>query len=119
MRSRRHKPVRKRVVIALLAFFLILAGIGLIKVAKYFPVLWQLLFQKEVQLKETKEKRVNVLLLGVGGGTHEGPDLTDTVIFTSIDPQNKKVTLVSIPRDFWIPDLNAKINAAYTFGEEK
>jgi anionic cell wall polymer biosynthesis LytR-Cps2A-Psr (LCP) family protein len=41
------------------------------------------------------------------------------VIFVSIDPKNKKTTLISIPRDVWIADLNAKINAAYTYGEEK
>jgi len=119
MRSRIKSHVRKRVFVALLVFVLILFGIGLFKLIKFVPVFWELIFQKEVVLKETKENRINVLLLGVGGGTHEGPDLTDTVIFTSIDPNTKRVTLVSLPRDLWIPELNAKINAAYTFGEEK
>src|SRR5205814_7952897 len=74
---------------------------------------------KKIQLKETTENRVNVLLLGIGGGTHEGPDLTDTIIFVSIDPNTKKITMVTIPRDLWVPELRAKINTAYTFGEEK
>ena len=117
--QRKKAHVRKRVFTALLFFFLILLGIGLFKLVKFLPVFWELMVQKEVVLKETKENRVNVLLLGVGGGDHEGPDLTDTVIFASLDPKTKRVTLVSLPRDLWIPDIGAKVNAAYTFGEEK
>lgn len=117
--TRIKSHVRKRVFFALLVFVLILFGIGLFKLVKFIPVFWELVFKKEVDLKKTEQSRVNVLLLGVGGGKHEGPDLTDTVIFTSIDPKTKRVTLVSLPRDLWIPELNAKINAAYTFGEEK
>jgi len=118
-RSRRRSRVRKRVGAALIVFFLLLIGIGLFSVLKYLTVIPQVLFNKGVHLKETKEKQINMLLLGIGGGTHEGPDLTDTIIFASIDPQNKHVTLVSLPRDLWVPDLNAKINATYTFAEEK
>ncbi|HSA84047.1 MAG TPA: LCP family protein [Patescibacteria group bacterium] len=119
MHSRRQRHVRKRVVIALFVFFLILGGLVGLKVAKFIPPLFDLTFTKEIQLKETKEKRINLLLLGVGGGTHEGPDLTDTIIFASIDPVLQKVTLVSIPRDLWIADLRAKINTMYVFAEEK
>ncbi len=117
--STRQKRVRKRVFAAILVFFLVIFGIGIVKFGRYFPALWDLFFKKEIQLKETKEKRVNILILGVGGGTHEGPDLTDTMIFASIDPEKKNVTLVSIPRDLWIPELKAKINTAYTYGEAK
>jgi len=119
MRSRRRSPVRKRVIIALLVFCLILGGVGVFKLAKYVSVLWQLSTTRDVHLKETPEKRINLLLLGVGGGRHDGPNLTDTIIFVSIDPPTKKVSLVSIPRDLWMPEVSAKINATYTFGEEK
>lgn len=44
---------------------------------------------------------------------------TDTIILARMDPQNKKVTLVSIPRDTYV-DLGVngkqKINAAYSYG---
>jgi LCP family protein required for cell wall assembly len=117
---RRTRRVRKRVFLAFLVFILIIIGIIIASAAKYLPALWDLTFKQNViQLKETKEKRVNLLLLGVGGGTHDGPNLTDTIIFASIDPATKKVTLVSLPRDLWVPDLNAKINTVYTFAEEK
>jgi LCP family protein required for cell wall assembly len=88
---------------------------------KYLPVLWDLMSKKEINLKtaSAQDHKINMLLLGVGGGTHDGPDLTDTIIFASIDPTSKKVTLVSLPRDLWVPDLNSKINAGYTYAEEK
>lgn len=119
MHSRRQRHVRTRVIIALIVFFLILGGLVGLKIGKYLPALFDLTFKKEIELKVTQEKRINVLLLGVGGGTHDGPDLTDTIIFASIDPVLQKVTLVSIPRDLWIPDLSAKINAMYVYGEER
>ncbi len=75
-------------------------------------------FNKNIDLKKTQD-RINILLLGVGGGIHQGPDLTDTMIFASLDPENNKVTLVSVPRDLWITDLNARINTAYSTAEAK
>jgi polyisoprenyl-teichoic acid--peptidoglycan teichoic acid transferase len=60
--------------------------------------------------------RTNILLLGSGGPGHDGPDLSDTVIFISVKNDTGAVTLISIPRDFWIPSLRAKINAAYYYG---
>ncbi len=81
--------------------------------------MFQLLFNKNIDLKKTTNNHINILLLGIGGGNHEGPNLTDTIIFMSIDPKTKKIDLFSIPRDMWVPDLRAKINTAYAYGEEK
>lgn len=62
--------------------------------------------------------RTNFLLLGVAGGDHDGADLTDTIIFVSVDTSGK-VTMVSIPRDIWVSSLRAKINTAYHYGTDK
>ncbi len=69
------------------------------------------------------EAPFNVLLLGYGGAGHEGGDLTDTMIVAHIAPKDKKVTLISIPRDLWVPiptkgeeTTHFKINAAYAIG---
>lgn len=73
-------------------------------------------------LKGEGDGRVNVLLMGRGGGNHDGPDLTDTMMLASIDPVNHTSTLISIPRDLWvdIPNQGAmKINAAFESGEFK
>lgn len=69
-------------------------------------------------LKSTN-KRMNLLLLGIAGGDHEGSDLTDTMIFSSVDLETGDVVLLSIPRDIWLESLKAKINTAYYYGEEK
>lgn len=107
----------------LLAALLVLMGIivlgQIIMVGfKYSPVLFQLIFNKEVSLKKQNDN-INILILGIGGGKHEGPNLSDTIIFASINQENNKITMVSIPRDFWVPDINAKLNTAYAQGEEK
>lgn len=73
-------------------------------------------------LKGEGSGRVNVLLMGRGGGTHNAPDLTDTLMVASIDPVNKTATLISLPRDLWInlPKQGAmKLNAAWQSGEFK
>jgi LCP family protein required for cell wall assembly len=66
-------------------------------------------------LKGEGEGRINVLLLGRGGGNHDGPDLTDTILVASIDPINKTASLVSIPRDLWVTTngSSTKINAVF------
>lgn len=70
-------------------------------------------------LKGESSGRINVLLLGRGGGTHNAPDLTDTIMLASIDPVNHKVVLLSIPRDMWVAVKNKgpmKLNAAWQTG---
>ncbi len=63
--------------------------------------------------------RTNILFLGMGGLGHDGGMLTDTIIFSSLNLKTDSVTMISIPRDIWVPTLNAKINAAYEIGEKK
>lgn len=53
----------------------------------------------------------NVILLGYGGAGHEGSLLTDSIITVHIDTNTKKVTMITIPRDLWVPG-DHKINAA-------
>lgn len=63
--------------------------------------------------------QINILLLGMGGEGHEGPYLTDTMILAQIRPDIGKVTLTSIPRDYWAKQPSGesdKINAAFTYG---
>lgn len=63
--------------------------------------------------------QTNILILGKGGKGHEAPDLTDTMIFASVDNSTSKITLVSLPRDIWIYDLKTKLNSAYFWGNKK
>lgn len=70
-------------------------------------------------LKGEGDGRVNILLLGIGGPGHDGPDLTDTIMVMSVDPVNNTATMLSVPRDLWVKQpvnyfgAEQKINAAY------
>ena len=75
------------------------------------------LFSKD-SLK-TYDNQVNILLLGIAGGQHEGPNLSDSNIVANYNFKTNKLTTVSIPRDLWSPTLNDKINSAYAYGEAK
>lgn len=61
--------------------------------------------------------RTNILILGKGGGSHEAPDLTDTIIFVSLSHKDNTITMISLPRDIWVTDLRAKLNSTYYYGE--
>src|ERR1035437_10133567 len=97
-------PKKKLIPIIVVIVLLIFIGKLIISNANLFPFMFQLIFNRDIQLKQS-DSRINILLLGIGGGNHDGPNLTDTIIFASLDPNNNKVTIVSIPRDLWMPDL--------------
>jgi polyisoprenyl-teichoic acid--peptidoglycan teichoic acid transferase len=65
----------------------------------------------------------SILLLGYGGGTHDGGLLTDSMMLAQIRPHDEEVRLISIPRDLWVAIpisekeiINRKINEAYAIG---
>ena len=60
----------------------------------------------------------NFLVLGIRGEGDDSPNLADSMIILSYDHATKTPTLISIPRDLWVPSLQAKINTAYYYGEE-
>lgn len=112
---------KKKPLIIVGIFVAILVIFFIAKTASFYPFLFQLFFDKGVNLKQTDNK-INILILGIGGGNHEGPNLTDTIILANLNEDDNKVTLFSIPRDLWFPDLNGKdkkINNAYADGERK
>lgn len=77
-----------------------------------------LVSNKDVPLKKYQD-RTNVVILGIAGGDHDGPDLTDTIMFLSFDFAKHDIVLISIPRDIWLPSIRDKINTAYHYGEGK
>ncbi|MBI4034402.1 LCP family protein [Candidatus Saccharibacteria bacterium] len=73
------------------------------------------------QLNQEGDGRVNILLTGIGGPGHDGPNLTDTILIASLDPINDRADLISLPRDLWVALPTGgynKVNAAFAFGRE-
>ncbi|HKZ34932.1 MAG TPA: LCP family protein, partial [Patescibacteria group bacterium] len=72
---------------------------------------------------EQERGRTNILLLGKGGGTHPGANLTDSNIFMSVDNSTGDTVMISLPRDIWVEELEQpednKLNRMYEIGEEK
>ncbi len=65
--------------------------------------------------------RVNVLIMGYGGGSHDGANLTDSMMVISLIPNGGVTTMISVPRDLWISvpgnvGAEAKLNTAYQDG---
>ncbi|HVT01445.1 MAG TPA: LCP family protein [Patescibacteria group bacterium] len=99
---------------------LAILAIGLIALIFAGFFVYKFNIKKEIVLKkEQKTGNINLLILGIGGGTHDGPNLTDTIIVAMVNPTKNTVNLVSVPRDLWIPDINGKINKTYQLGLDK
>lgn len=128
------QPKVKRVYLPKIKVFVLLALAALAVVLLTKAVIWgmhfrgqtgltpgailRLVFDNGVKLKTT-DGRTNILILGIGGGSHEGADLTDTMMMLSVDNQKPSLAMFSIPRDIWSETLKDKINSAYHYGEEK
>lgn len=69
-------------------------------------------------LKGYDEGRINILLLGVAGDYRPGKYLTDTIMLASINTEDFKVGLFSLPRDLLIKQdgYYVKINSIYQEG---
>lgn len=74
-------------------------------------------------LKGEGDGRVNILVIGIGGSSHRGGMLADSIMVLSIDPVNKEIAYISIPRDLKVPIPKPfggydKINAVHSYGEQ-
>ena len=66
--------------------------------------------------------RVNVLMIGYGGGDHDGAYLADSIQILSIDPETDTTTSIPIPRDLWVEGVaaypqNGKTNEVFSSGQ--
>jgi polyisoprenyl-teichoic acid--peptidoglycan teichoic acid transferase len=128
--------MNKRRIIAFTITFLIIIGIIVVPVALATKI-YQNIFVSPVSPVSFETAKTskgptptpdplrifNVLLLGYGGGNHDGALLTDSMILAQINPRKKEAHLISIPRDIWVQlpiykdkTQGFKINAAYAIG---
>lgn len=75
-------------------------------------------------LREDENGRSNFLVFGTAeddeGGTHDGGNLTDSIMVISVDQDKNDAYMISLPRDLWVEyqeictvGMQGKINAAY------
>ena len=135
------KPTGKKIFkVFLLVLFLAILGLGGFVLARatnlgskifvgektsFYNKLGQLVRSatgRDVLLLGEDKGQVNILLLGIGGAGHDGGYLSDTIILAQIRPEDKKVSLISVPRDY-LADLGPlgfrKIHAAFAEGYSK
>ena len=102
----KRKMILKRIIIIILiAVFLgalLFTGVARALVALRIINMPQVLNVAGADLPVDEDGFTNILLLGQGDESHDGKDLTDTIMIASIDPQKtKSVVLLSLPRDLY------------------
>lgn len=97
---------------------LILIGIFRNQLNSFFSVFYGVTIDKAIHLTAPKKESFNIAILGIGGGKHDGPLLTDTMILANVNIEQNKVHMFSIPRDLWIPEVKEKINAVYALAQK-
>lgn len=109
-------------ILAMIVLIVVKSGIWLQRVVKATGLspgtLVRLVFNTGAPLVNSAD-RTNILVLGIGGGTHAGADLTDTMIVLSLRQKNYSMALISLARDIWSDSLKDKINTSYHYGQEK
>lgn len=76
----------------------------------------EVVFSAATELKTDKYGYTNLALLGDGGFQRDGAGLVDTIMIASIDHKKNAVTLLSIPRDYYVGKNGigiGKINELY------
>ncbi len=129
---KQHHTLRK-IILGIVAFVIIVGGIFIYRVTSvghdifsnggsFWGQVKEFIFGDGKSLK-TDEGQTNILLLGIGGEEHKGGNLADTIMVVAIKEKEKKVAVLSIPRDLYVKvpdeDYYTKINAVHTYGELK
>ena len=86
-----------------------------------FGQVGQFITSQDKKLVGEEQDRVNFLLMGMGGKTHEGGLLTDTIIMVSYKPSTNQIAMMSIPRDLYVKADGYgwnKINAINVYAEK-
>lgn len=113
---KRNRASRKPLFMWIGIIVLILLAVVLVR---YFSLFWGLTVDRKIDVKKTQSGNINVLIMGIGGGNHDGPNLTDTIILASVNPEKNTVNMVSIPRDLYVESVSGKINRVYSDGQDK
>lgn len=91
------------VLIAVLCAFLLFAGTVKALMGLHIISMRSLVSITGSELPKDEQGFTNVLFIGEGDASHDGKDLTDTIIVASMDPsKTKSAVLLSLPRDLYL-----------------
>ena len=112
----------KKLIIFITVIIIILLSFAVYKINRLYQKVYS---PKQTETKKNKDT-ISLLLLGYGGGTHEGTYLTDSMMIFQVNIKTKKALILSVPRDLWVKlptesgdAFYSKINAVYTIGLAK
>lgn len=117
----RRVNLLKRIVVVLVALFcaaLLFAGTAKALISLRILSLENIVDATGSDLAVDAEGHTNILLLGQGDASHDGVDLTDTIMIASLDPEKtKSAVLLSLPRDLYFLQTEkmgeGRINSLY------
>ncbi|MDQ3345444.1 MAG: LCP family protein [Chloroflexota bacterium] len=124
-RARRQRSMGRtlRMILLLALLVVVVGGVLLfLRAATFNAAVSSAAFPSTALLGDLNgSERVNVLMVGYGGGDHKGAYLADSIQILSIDPATDTTTTVPIPRDLWIEGVesfsqNGKVNEVYAAG---
>ena len=130
IKQRKNQKRRKIVYTVLLAIVAVMiagAAYAWSRIAKAEDAIHQKVETVQLRDKElTDDSSFSVLLLGIDNGAY-GRDTevgrSDTMLLVTVNPKQKKTTMISIPRDSYTEIIGYgtfdKINHAYAFGKEQ
>ena len=131
-KAKKKKGGKKKFIILVL-ILLILGGLGFAyfwangiigKITDGNANIISLITAKDVELKTGSNGRTNVLVFGTSGynmegdegnGTHDGAQLTDSIMIISFDQKTKDLAMLNLPRDLYVGTCTStgKINEVY------
>ncbi len=98
------------------------ATLDILPKKSFIGSLVRLVTNRENFLAGEEDGRTNILILGIGGAGHDGPNLADTLLLASLDTKKRQAALLSIPRDLVVPTAKygqRKINAVNALAEQE
>jgi polyisoprenyl-teichoic acid--peptidoglycan teichoic acid transferase len=113
-----------------LSFIFIIAFVIFFSAFVAFILPWYLFATKTLNVSPIKalvsldslkkiDDQVNILILGIAGGDHAGPLLSDSILVANYNFKTNKIITINMPRDIWSDTLKDRINSAYAYGEAK
>ncbi len=121
MKEERRTNLLKRILVILVTLFcaaLLFAGTAKALIALKIVSLHNIIGIAGTPLPVDAYGHTNILLLGQGDESHDGVDLTDTIMIASIDPtKTKSAVMLSLPRDLYFLETEnmgaGRINSLY------